>query len=1000
MAEHVLGNMVYFIKAKNEEFKRKVNESGKTIQDLDKKFNESKRTVRSWGQEVKSNIQKVSDFAKRNKEAIQSVAIGAGAAFAALTLEIRKATKENVEYKNSLIGLSSIAKSLKIDVDKATQAAKALSADGLMSISDAATGLKNLLQAGFGLDQAVILMERFKDAAAFGRQGALSFGQAIVSATEGVKNGNSILVDNAGVTKNLSVMLQEAGYSAQDLMRAADDAGVRMAIFNGIINETRHQVGDAAKLANELGGAQSRVEESTKRLHRAIGAAVEGPVRSYLTALDNILNKTAQWIEDNQELTAGIVFGLGGVLAAILSLSTGLLVLDKLVKVLQLIKTLALENTVAFAFRAWVSGAASATEAVGFLFTAFKPFLVGGAVLAGLYLIVQRFRDIQKEAKLAAKDIKTVNDVSELQELAKFWDDEIKRMEERRRKIEEDIRKRESRQVRGPQSVNFVGVSAYSLTDEDLLERDKEALENLGQMIDKAIQNRKEIQEKLDALLNPEESSGGAGGGGGGLTFNLDEFMEQLEKELEMIDQVAATFGDYSDVAKNKATALKNAIINLIREGIDPTDTSMGNLVEQYNDYISAAEQAKEETYNVTEAKKKLLEALENVDKKADVFGDAIDANSEKLELFRDAIIEALVNKEPIENIQDLINEYNALAEEIDEANEALEREAESVSLLAQANKELTNWQNRNLNSLQILANQLEAQAALDEKNRDKLLEMAQAMRELAEEQEKVTTAEQNNKEATSLLTQAQEYLYQMTGKLAPEWERFAQKLEEMAGKEGVLPETAAQLREIADQIRGAGAEMGPERNWFTDMFEEIGYKIEEAHDIFQSFRDGLIDGFTEIITKGKSVGDVFKQILDYLAEMIVKKGIVEPIVDWVLSEISLGSAHIGALVTSAGLVHDLPPYHGGGVIPGLRPDERIIKVLTGERILSREQNRKFEAGEYGKTEVTNVFNINAVDAASFAQLVRRNPEAITSVVAGDIVSDGPLRKTIMRYTK
>jgi hypothetical protein len=41
-------------------------------------------------------------------------------------------------------------------------------------------------------------MNRFKDSAAFGRQGALEFGQAIVGATEGIKNGNSALVDNAG----------------------------------------------------------------------------------------------------------------------------------------------------------------------------------------------------------------------------------------------------------------------------------------------------------------------------------------------------------------------------------------------------------------------------------------------------------------------------------------------------------------------------------------------------------------------------------------------------------------------------------------------------------------------------------------------------------------------------------------------------------------------------------------------------------------------------------
>lgn len=193
--ERSLGSLVYWIRAKNDELKRKTSESGKAIQDMGKQFDESKRTVKSWSAQVKSSLQQVSDFAKRNKEAIQTVAVGGGAALAALTLEIRKATKENVEFTNSLIGLRSIAEGTGQDIDKTTKAAEDLAADGLMSVADAATGLKNLLLAGFGLDESVILMERFKDSAAFGRQGALSFGEAIKSATEGVKNGNSILVN-------------------------------------------------------------------------------------------------------------------------------------------------------------------------------------------------------------------------------------------------------------------------------------------------------------------------------------------------------------------------------------------------------------------------------------------------------------------------------------------------------------------------------------------------------------------------------------------------------------------------------------------------------------------------------------------------------------------------------------------------------------------------------------------------------------------------------------
>jgi hypothetical protein len=62
---------------------------------------------------------------------------------------------------------------------------KDLSADGLMPLGDAASGLKNLLASGMSLDQAIKLMKAFKDSAAFGRQGSLEFGQAIVRCDRG-----------------------------------------------------------------------------------------------------------------------------------------------------------------------------------------------------------------------------------------------------------------------------------------------------------------------------------------------------------------------------------------------------------------------------------------------------------------------------------------------------------------------------------------------------------------------------------------------------------------------------------------------------------------------------------------------------------------------------------------------------------------------------------------------------------------------------------------------
>lgn len=210
----------------------------------------------------------------------------------------------------ALTGLSSVARAFHQNIDEATNAARSLARDGLMTVTDAALGLKNLLAAGFSLPQAVKLMERFKDSAAFGRQSALSFGQAITSATEGIKNGNSILVDNAGVTKNLSVILEEAGFSAQDLMRATTDANVRMALFNGIIRETNPQLGDAARLAEQFAGKQAMASAQTTILQQQIGTALQAALLPFLQAITPIIIGLANWVEHHQRLAAAISIGI------------------------------------------------------------------------------------------------------------------------------------------------------------------------------------------------------------------------------------------------------------------------------------------------------------------------------------------------------------------------------------------------------------------------------------------------------------------------------------------------------------------------------------------------------------------------------------------------------------------------------------------------------------------------------------------------------------------
>lgn len=264
-----------------------LNSLGANIKKVSTSFDEGSRSAGGFDQ----SVSKVG-----NTSVATGVILGnlATRAFDGLVGAFKSTITEANRLDSGLVGLSSVAKAFGADTDKAKGAAQGLASDGLMSVGEAAAGLKNLLAAGFGLDQANTLMNRFKDSAAFGRQGSLEFGQAIVGATEGIKNGNSALVDNAGVTKNLSVILQEAGLNASDMARASSDVNVRQAIFSGILRETNPQLGDTAKYLETAAGSQAKFSSEIRTAEQAIGKGLQPALSEAFRALSPLVQMVAE----------------------------------------------------------------------------------------------------------------------------------------------------------------------------------------------------------------------------------------------------------------------------------------------------------------------------------------------------------------------------------------------------------------------------------------------------------------------------------------------------------------------------------------------------------------------------------------------------------------------------------------------------------------------------------------------------------------------------------
>lgn len=241
--------------------------------------------------QAKNTLDKVGAAVSSVGKFATKASLAMGAVGAAATAGMKIATDASNELNNALIGLNSVAAAFKQDTDAAKKAAIELASDGLMSVKSAADSLKNLLGAGFNLDEATKLMYGFKDAAAFNRQGTLEFGQAIEGATQGIKNQNSIMVDNAGITKNLSVILTEAGYSAQDLGKVTSDNNVRMALYNGILKEAATFQGDAARMADTLSGKQAALATKIFTVKAAIGDALAPIMSKIIDSADILIDR-------------------------------------------------------------------------------------------------------------------------------------------------------------------------------------------------------------------------------------------------------------------------------------------------------------------------------------------------------------------------------------------------------------------------------------------------------------------------------------------------------------------------------------------------------------------------------------------------------------------------------------------------------------------------------------------------------------------------------------
>ena len=248
-------------------------------------------------------------------------AIGIAFSAAAVVSFGKKCVEVASETQSAWVGLSSILNGQKKSFGEANRFIQDYISDGLVPLNNAVTAYKNLAARGYNTEQIEKTMTALKDAAAFGRQASYSYGDAISTATEGLKNENSILVDNAGVTKNVAKMWDDYAKSIGTTSTALTQQQKIEAEVNGILQETKWQTGDAAKYATTFAGRVAKLSATFTSLKTEIGNVIIPILNLFIPAIQTALDALLKFLGLLKTAMASIglempdVTSLGGVTA-------------------------------------------------------------------------------------------------------------------------------------------------------------------------------------------------------------------------------------------------------------------------------------------------------------------------------------------------------------------------------------------------------------------------------------------------------------------------------------------------------------------------------------------------------------------------------------------------------------------------------------------------------------------------------------------------------------
>lgn len=260
----------------------------------------------------------ISELAKAaDRGAAQLVKIGTVAA-AAVTTGLALFAKGSIdaaaEYEKAVKTLEIVAPRFGVAGDKAVAAAKRLGKELRIGPVAASETLQRLLKSGLNLDQASNLMKRFTNEALTGKSAGMSLAEAVSNLATGYQTEISSLMDRAGISENISTLLEKEARLRNVEISKLDEAGRAQLKYQAFIRLTNETMGSAEKFAGTFIDTQAQLQTKFDEIRVKVGQALL-PIMNqlagvFLSIATVVADNVTPWMSRAIQLVSDLSLGI------------------------------------------------------------------------------------------------------------------------------------------------------------------------------------------------------------------------------------------------------------------------------------------------------------------------------------------------------------------------------------------------------------------------------------------------------------------------------------------------------------------------------------------------------------------------------------------------------------------------------------------------------------------------------------------------------------------